>query len=570
MTGAEQICSFLEQTGVDVVFGLPGTQNVFLFEALRKSNLKTIVTSDEMAAGFMANGYYRASGNLGVFCTIPGPGLTYALTPLAEALADSAAVLFITLTHSGRGNGRRFELQALDQEALLRPVTKKYFRLERREDLEATFKAAYREALAGEPGPVAIEINHAILAERLKVPAILAPELVVSDVQSAEVEQARTMIANAKKPLLFCGQGASDTAEEVRAFAEMLYAPVMTTCSGRGVVADDWPLTLRKDFSFGLGAVAPKIFSEADLIVALGCKFTHNGTGGFGLSIPKEKLIHVDTSVDNLNGPYPAVLPICADVKRLLSALMQEELKRSQWREEDIFAFQQELEKEQQTAMRYQPLLASETGAAPLATFFSDVAQLSSEETVLTTDSGLHQGLVRAYGNVREPRSLLCPSDFQSMGFGIPAAIGAKCACPEKRVIALVGDGGFLQTATELLTAVREEISLVVVVFNDGSFGLIRQQQIEKFGRDYGTRLRNPEMASFVESMGCRYLRYESGRAEDLADAIAYSGVTVIELCLSDSPTFKQMAKTSRVREQIHGVPGVAGLWRAMKRLLRR
>ena len=315
MNGAELICESLDELGVSHVFGLPGTQNVLLYEALRTCGLRSISASDEGAAAFMATGYAKASGRVGVLTTIPGPGFVYALAGVVEAQHDSIPLLWLTLRQAD--NTRAFQLQRIDQAAMAKPVVKRCMHVERADELARALHEAYAEALAGEPGPVLLEIASAVL--EADCPRSESPARAAADAVDAGPLEA--LLIACTRPVIYAGQGAQGAADEVRRLAARLRAPVLFTSSGRGVLPDTDPLAFVQDFSTGLGSVVPELIDRADMVLALGCKFTHNGSGGGRLQLPANKLVRIDSSADVLAANYPARLAIRARVEDVLAQL---------------------------------------------------------------------------------------------------------------------------------------------------------------------------------------------------------------------------------------------------------
>ena len=556
-TGANRICAALETLGIDTVFGLPGTQNVPLFEALRTSRLRTILATHELGAAFMAAGFYRATGRVAALFTIPGPGFTYALTGLAEARHDSAALVHITVAPPAEG-GRSFQLQALDQAAMAGPVVKRRFRIEREDETESALREAYVTAISGEPGPVLVEVNPVVLTSPSvgtstirRLPEYLAPDA------AAILARLRA----ARRPLLFAGQGAASGAYALRRLAEWLNAPVVTTLSGRGILPEDHPLAVAIDLGGPGLAVVNDLIASADLVLALGCKFSHNGTGGFRLRLPSDKLIHVDASPEVLGVNYPASLLIQADVPALLEALVTSlpgaAPSAATWVPSELAAARADAARRVREGGP-EPRIRDVDVATP-AEFFRALRAVLPREAILVTDSGQHQSLARRHFPVLAPRGLMCPSDFQSMGFGIPAAIGAAIGAPRRRIVALVGDGGFAMAGLELLTAVRERLPVAVIVFNDGQLGLIREQQLREYGHAHAVALDGFDIAAVAAAAGAQHVRLE-GRAEDvLRDALARDWPVVVEVAVGDSAGQLAAHAKGYVKQAARGLLG-AGL----------
>ncbi len=568
MTGGAIVCRTLEKLGVTTLFGLPGTQNVGLIEELRRSSLRFVLATHELSAGFMANGYYRASGKVGVLMTISGPGLTYAITALAEARHDSAALLHITIKADEHPT-RRFQLQALKQREMLQPLVKRFIEVTCVDDLVGAIVSGYTEALSGEPGPVTVEISRSVIAASSGREITALSGYVRPKPSASECDSLITRINSATKLVLFCGQGAADAASHVAALADKRNAVVMTTCSGRGIVPEDGARSCYYDFSWGGRKTINAILAEADLIVVLGCKFTHNGTGGFELSIAQDKLIHVDTAGDVLNANYTASMTICADAGETLAAIgtrVEAIGAATGWTADEIARFKQRLHEEQLALLAPSPSIRGTT-PGDMPGFFATLRELLPDNAIVVTDSGFHQALTRTHFTVKSPRGMICPTDFQSMGFALPAAIGAQLAATDRPVVVIIGDGGMAMSAMELVTAVREQIPLLVCVFTDGYLGLIRLQQVGQFGQEHAVTLANPDFSLHSEAVGAGYRLAEGSLKAMLREAIAARGVQLIEIDLQDSPGLRKLRAKGMVRQSIRTIAGprMLGL---LKRLL--
>ena len=531
MTGAERLCRALETLGVETVFGLPGTQNVALFEALRKSRLRTIVATHELGASFMANGYARASGRPGVLLTIPGPGFTYALTGLAEAFLDSVPVLSI-VGGPAEAPGRRFQLQALDQRAVVAPLVKRVFDLESADGIEATLVEAHAVCQAGEPGPVVVQVSPRILPEEGAAPSAVSG---AQPSRAPSVDEIALRLSGARRVVLYVGQGANGAASELLKLVETLRAPLVTTTSGRGVVPESHPWVLC--FDRGSVQVLNELVESADLVLALGCKFSHNGAHGFRLRLAPDRLIHVDASEAVLGANYDASLTLAADVPSVITALLDRCLSLgrsvgSGFAEEEVDQWKRRIT---DAAPRGEETTIRGARPASIEGFFAALRRAMPAESCLVLDSGRHQMMARRYFRVLRPRGLILPTDLQAMGFALPAAIGARLAREDRPVVALLGDGGFAMSGLELLTAVRERIPLTVIVFNDGLYSAISRQQLGAYGHLHGTELQNPDFRRFAESVGARYVRLAGDVETNLSRVIGGSEVWIVEVMLRES-----------------------------------
>lgn len=533
--GAAVVVETLQALGVDCVFGLPGTQNVELYEALRRSRLRSVVATHELAASFMANGYARACGRPGVLLTIPGPGFTHALTGLAEAFLDSVPLLHVAGA-AAESPGRRFQLQALDQRSMAGPVVKRVFEVRRAGDLASSLSDADALARSGEPGPVLVLVPADVLSERVPAGAVPRHASAAAGDEPRQLDAVVDRLQRAERAVLFAGQGTLDAARELRAVAERLGALVVTTTSARGVVPEDHALCRSFDFGRPGSDALNEVLDRADAVLALGCKFSHNGAHGFRLRVAPDRLMHVDASPGVPGSNYDCSLSLCTDGPAFLRAaharLEATPARRGGWPAGEL----ERLWRSGRARLADQPEPRIPGADPPTpAGFFDALRKALPDDSCLVTDSGLHQTLARRHFTVRAPRGLLVPADLQSMGYGLPAAIGAALGMPRRPVVALLGDGGLAASGLELLTAVRERIPLTAIVFNDGQLGLIRLQQWGRHGRAHGTRLANPDFARLAQAVGASFVRLERDAEGTLRAALRGPGVTLVEVMVEDT-----------------------------------
>lgn len=563
-TGQEILAHVFTELGVKTVFGLPGTQNLGLYEALRKSGLRTVVATQELSAMFMAIGQYQATSasvpsSLPVVATVPGPGFTCALTGLAEAKADSVPLLYLVSTNEAKSHFK-YQLQELPQMKMVLPVVKKGFEIREVSEIDPILKEAARVALSGEPGPVYIEILDSLFDEVSDI-SVGANVAVTRSSLSPTASQAVSLIFQASRMVLFVGGGARKYDRQVNALVERLSCPVLSTISGRGVVSDQHPLSFPFDYAFGEGRVIADLIDRADVVLALGCKFSHNGTGGFRLRIPEQKLIHVDASSEVLGANYPGHCLVEMDVGDFLTALTQSEdfgkqnAKNIHWTKEELNILQQRRFEEQQEHLQYVPKVHVEGQEESIPNFFQALRNVLSKDAILVTDSGRHQMLARAFYQVLSPAGLVIPADFQSMGFGLPTAVGAALA-GTRPVVALVGDGGFLMSGMEFTSAVREGVKLLVIIFRDYSFSLIRDQQLKRYGRSSSVQLSLPDLEAFSLAFGVNYRTLSFPVEESLTNALSLPGVTILDIELVESKQLATMGYKQLVRNTVRNALG--------------
>lgn len=537
VSGARQIVQALRHAGADCVFGLPGTQNVPLFEALRGSGLRLVVATNELSAAMMANGYFRASGRPGVLLTIPGPGFTWALTGLAEAALDSAAILHIT-NAPAQAPGHRFQLQSIDQVAMAAPVTRQIIAIDHADQAAAKIADAYHACLAGEPGPVLVQVGRGVWDQPATGDTSLPAAAPDPDASPDDMATVAARLAQARRCVLLLGQGCAGAATAATHLAERLSAAVATTTSGRGVVAEDHPLSLGFALAGNNAEMLNRLVEASDLVLAVGCKFSHNGARGFRLKLPPDKLIHVDASSESLGANYPAGLTIRAEAGAFLAALLDRleagPAMPGGFTTDEIAQWRDRCRAEKLRDLA-EPRIHGVASGKPEA-FFVALRRALPRESHLVTDSGRHQELARRHYQVLCARGLITPTNLQSMGFVIGAAIGAKLAQPERAVVALIGDGGLAMSGLELLAAVRERIDLTVIVFVDGAFSAIRDQQLAHYGHASGTVLPELDCAALAQAVGAHFVRLRDDAVETgLRKATDAPGVTLVEVAVGDT-----------------------------------
>lgn len=555
-SGADALVRALGEGGVRCVFGIPGTQTVQLFESLRRRRMRTVLATSEMGAAFMAGGWARATGEPGVLITIPGPGFTWALTGLAEAKLDSIPLVHVTIAPA-HSPGRRFGQQEIDQRAIAGALVKGIIEPKEAGEIAPAVVEALRLAQTGEPGPVLLQVGAEALEGIATDSRSTLPRL-ESSAPPPAFDAVRDRLARAERPLLFVGQGALGHSEQLQTLAEALPAPVLTTPSARGVLSEDHRSALGFDGLGGDLAQLNILLDCCDLVLVLGAKLGHNGTCGFGLRLNKDKLVHLDASVEVLGANYPASLAIVGDVGAALSVLVENSYSQSRWTLPEIAGWRERLMPRDGAAL--EPRIGD-------GGFFEAFRNALPAKAIVVLDSGQHQILARRHFRVRSARGLLIPADLQSMGFGVPTAIGAALAAPDRPVVALVGDGGFGMTGLELLTAVREKLTLVVLVFADGQLGQIRLQQLAEYGVSHAVKLQNPEFALLAEALGIRYVLAEEHFEAVLRSAFMAPGITLIEVSVGDGPGLRRVAAAARLREGVRKVasPTLLGFLRRLR-----
>ena len=522
MTGGDIVVRALEDEGVGFTFGIPGTHNIELYDSLARSmSVRPVLVTDEQSASFMADGVARASGRLAAVNLVPGAGLTHALSGIAEAYLDGIPMLVLACGIR-RDTGRAFQLHDVDQLAIARPVTKAQLRAEHGSEIYASVRRACQIARRAPAGPVLIEIpaEHYFFRHDadLEVPDP-QPTPPTSATQGEQVERARQWIQASHRPLLYLGLGAIQASADLVALAERLNAPVATTISGKGVFDETHPLWLWCGFGTAAPSFVRKIAASCDLTLAIGCRFSEVGTGSYGMT-PPGKLIHVDIDPSVLGKNYPADLPVVSDAAGFVGALLahlkartvDESLRR------DIRSGHEEVRQGWKT-----PTPDKSEGVYP-PHLLETVQRLVGNDAIYTTDSGNGTFLAMECLRLPHPRSFLAPVDYSCMGYAVPAALGAALACPDRQVISLAGDGAFLMTGLELLTARQLNLPVMVLVLRDRELAQIAQFQQLALGQKTCTELPDYDLAAICRGVGVEYLAL---RRNADADAILKKALTL-------------------------------------------
>lgn len=499
MRGSELVVKALEDSGARLTFGIPGTHNIELYDALERSSVTPVLVTDEQCASFMADAVSRVSSTVGVANVVPGAGVTHCLSGVAEAYMDGIPLVVLTCGIR-QDTGRAYQLHDIDQLAILRPITKAVFKPKTGAEIYPMIRQAFALARSGTPGPVAVEIAADLYLLSQDGGALEAPpEPKVPAPDPVLVREAADILNKSRKPLLYAGWGARDAADLLLTLAERLGAPVATTIQGKGVFPEDHPLWLWN----GLGASTPHFVQElsrgSDCWLALGCRFGEVATGSYGFTPPPD-LIHADINREVIGRNFPARVAVESDARLFLEALLPlvNPRARDTHREARVAAGHKEVVAEWHRA-------PSKDRVSPFALF--EALQKLSPEAVFTTDSGNGTFLAMEHLRLKEPRRFLGPIDFSCMGYSIPAAVGAKLACPAKDVIALAGDGALLMTGLELITATHYKAAPLIVVLRDGELGQIAQFQRAALNRDTCSVLAPYDLQGLCAMTGARYFR---------------------------------------------------------------
>ena len=526
-TGARLLVERLKAHGVDTIFGIPGIHNLAIYDALfDEGAIRVVTTRDERGAGHMADGYARATGRPGVCLTVPGPGVTNALTAIGEAYADSSPVLLLAsqLASGTVAIDREDFHQLRDTEAVLRSVTQWGVRPARAEDIAPAVDEAFRRFATCRPRPCYIDLPMDGLAARVDrsvQPAPPGPSPSRSaGLEDAPITRAVEMLVGAQRPLLLAGGGAWRAGAPLLTLAERLAMPVVMTSSGKGIVAEDHPLSLGDGWM--VHQLGREALEQADVVLAVGVRFGPLTTSWWTRRIG-DAIVHVDIDPTEIGKQVPAAVGIVGDATAVTEAIV------AQVGPDPVGARRPWLDV---VALRQRRRDAIRERAPDAVRTLEGLREVLPDETLLFNDiNGIACWGAGAFV-CRKPRTFHYPIGFGCLGFAVPAAIGAKIARPGVPVVALSGDGGFLFTGQELATAVHQRVSVVVVVFNDHAFGTIKADQSYRYpSRVIGGDLRSPDFVRYAEAFGARGVRVDDLPQVPSAveAALAQDGPTLIE-----------------------------------------
>jgi acetolactate synthase-1/2/3 large subunit len=494
LRGAQLLARSLQLENVNTIFGYPGGANLEIFDVLREYDILCIRTEHEQGAVHAAQGYARATGKVGVCLATSGPGATNLVTGIADANSDSTPIVAITGNVPSHLLGKN-AFQEVDIVSIATPVTKKSTQIKRVVDIPEVVREAFQLAAENRPGPVLIDIPKDIQQHYPRdpegnyvpprMPAIIeAPELSIGGISETQLDECYRLIMEAKRPVIYAGGGviSANCSAELLRLAEYLSWPVTTTLMGKGAFPPGHRLSLDCLGMHG-SKYANVAVNEADLVIALGVRFDDRVTGNVQEFIKSGKIIHIDIDRNELNKNKPVTLSICADLKVAFKQLMKVNEFRgcSEW-----LSYLGNLRQQF-------PFVVPECDLLTPQFVISQLSEISGGDAIVTTGVGQHQMWAMQHYRTRNPRSFISSSGFGTMGFGLPAAIGAKVACPERTVIDIDGDGSLNMTIHELATCHRYKVGVKVAVINNQWLGMVRQWQDMIYGgHRAGTDLSDP------------------------------------------------------------------------------
>ncbi len=562
MSGAKALVEALRREGVDVVFGIPGGANLPIYDALYDSGIRHVLARHEQSAAHMADGFGRVSGRPGVCMATSGPGATNLVTGLATAYMDSSPVVAIT-GQVPRPMIGKDAFQETDVIGIVTSVTKYTFQTMKSSEIPEAIKKAFYIASTGRPAPVLVDIPKDVQTEveEMNFPDKVeirgyTPQVPPDPIQ---IERAGEILMKAERPVLWGGGGIriSDASQPFQGIAELLMAPVVTSLQGKGAFPEDHPLSLGPMGMHGR-AESNKLVLECDALLAVGVRFSDRTTGKASEFCPGAKIIHLDVDPSEIGKNKAVDVYIVGDAQETLTQLYYSLSSRMSRRDGPYPWLQrvQQVREELHNIPGYRESSADLSGPK----IVRKLREILPKDAVLTTGVGRHQMWAELHYKVLKPRTWITSTGLGTMGFGLPAAIGAKVARPDVPVVDLDGDGSFLMTENCLATCVEENIPVTVVILNDNSLGMVEQwQRLFYDSRYIGVKLgKRTDMVKLAEAYGAQGIRVGSlpEFEKSLKQSIYNDVVSVIEVPVSpEEDVFPFMPPGKSLKDTIHGAP---------------
>jgi len=543
LTGAQMVWESLVREGVDTVFGISGGAVIHLYDALPDYPIRHVLMRHEQAAAHAADGYARASGKVGVCLATSGPGATNLVTGIATAMMDSSPIVAITGQVATPFIGKD-AFQEVDITGITQPITKHNYLVTDIAELPQALREAFYLARTGRPGPVLVDIAKDVQAARGEFvypdePSLPGYRPTVAG-NPRQIAQAAALINAAQQPVILAGRGVilAGAEQSLRELAERAGIPVATTLLGIGTLPETHPLSLGMAGMHG-EAYTNLAIQEADLLIAIGMRFDDRVTGAVHRFAPKAKIIHIDIDPAEIGKNVPVDLPIVGDAEQVLRSLLPsiEPAAHPAW-------LQRIQEWRAQSAER--DILSQPHQALVPQFVVRTLWEATRGQALMVSDVGQNQMWEAQYYLHDRPRGLISSGGLGTMGFALPAAIGAQLAQPEAMVWVTVGDGGFQMNIQELATVVQERLPLKIAILNNGFLGMVRQWQEMFFGRRYsGTPLLGPDFVKVAEAYGIPGLRVSQPEevAPAIAEAMAQPGPALIDFRIAQEENVYPMVE---------------------------
>ena len=518
MSGAQALLESLERENVDVIFGILGGAILPVYDALcGNKKIRHILARHEQGAAHAAEGYARASGRAGVCMATSGPGATNLVTGIANAYMDSSPIIALTGQIPSTGVNTSYMIgrdafQEADIIGITTAITKYNYQPRTVNEIPVAVKSAFYLATTGRPGPVLIDLPKNVQAEIADVEFTDKIDVggykLVGEPDLAKISEAANLLAKAERPIILAGGGAiiAGASDELTQMSDLLMAPVATTFMGKGAFPENHPLSLGSIGMHGNPA-ANKLMGEADVLLAVGTRFSDRATANLDTFASNAKKIQLDVDAAEINKNIEVDVPIIADAKVSLKMLHAAVSKKLQKGEGKAWTKRVKEAKEQLS-----PLLKKLPKDLVPKALLSELRKLLPESAIVTTEVGQNQMWSALYFKALKPRTFISSGGLGTMGFGFPAAIGAKVACPDRAVVDIAGDGSFIMTEHELACSVTENIPVTVIVLNNSVLGMVAQWQRMLYKRRYmAVNLgKTPDFVKLAEAYGAQGLRATS------------------------------------------------------------
>jgi len=543
MSGAQALVEALKRQNVKVIFGITGGAIMPVYDALYDSDVRSILSRHEQCAAHAADGYARASGKPGVCMATSGPGATNLVTGIANAYMDSSPLIALTGQVSTRTPNSSYMIgkdafQEADIIGITTPITKYNLQLKQPAEIPMAVKMAFHIASTGRPGPVLIDIPKDVQTDTAEME--FSKEIEIRgykpnyDPHPLQVKKAVELLVHAEKPMILAGGGvtSSNAFQELLGLAELLMTPVATTLMGKGCFPENHPLSLGNIGMHGTVA-ANKLILEADVLLAIGTRFSDRSTGRLDTFCPGAKIIQIDIDSAEIGKNVDVGVPIVADAKRTLKAIYDLLVKQVRKREDTVWSKRLREIKEQLQNNK----TSENNNTLKPQTLLKELRNILPVEAIVTTEVGQNQMWAALYYKALKPRTFISSGGLGTMGFGFPAALGAKVACPDRVVVDIAGDGSFIMTEQELACSVTENIPVKVIVLNNSMLGMPAQWCRLFYNRRYSAvKLGHvPDFVKLAEAYGAQGIRAASLEefSKAVQKAMGSEVTTVIDVPIS-------------------------------------
>jgi acetolactate synthase-1/2/3 large subunit len=526
MHGAKALVESLERQNVKVIFGIIGGAMLPVYDALCDSKIRHILSRHEQCAAHAADGYARASGKPGVCMATSGPGATNLVTGIANAYMDSSPVIAFTgqaNTHDSKSSYMigKDAFQEADIIGITTPITKYNYQVREAAEIPKAVKMAFYIATTGRPGPILVDLPKDVqnevaqieFSEKIKIRGYKTPR----NPHPLQIKKAAELLIKAEKPMILAGGGVvtSNACLELLEMAELLIMPVATTLMGKGSFPENHALSLGTIGMHGNRA-ANQLLLETDAVLAVGTRFSDRSTANLDTFCPNAKIVHIDVDAAEIGKNVNVDVPIVGDAKKTLKALYELTIKQLKKKEDS--AWQKRVKEAKEQLQNSLP--NNDTKNLKPHILLKELRKILPEDAIATTEVGQNQMWAALYFQALKPRTFISSGGLGTMGFGFPASLGAKVACPDRAVVDIAGDGSFIMNEHELACSVTENIPVTVIVLNNSVLGMVAQWQRMFYNRRcFAVELRNvPDFVKLAEAYGAQGVRV--GSIEEFSKAV--------------------------------------------------